>query len=83
MRVAPVLPYLWEGGADLWVDAVLGTAMTHNDPAAIASSVAFVGMLAEFVTMDGPPPRAGGSALRRTRGPSKAMRPSMSRGEGR
>lgn len=58
MRIAPVLlPYLGQGGVDLWVDAVLGTAVTHNDPAAIASSVAFVGLLADLVTMDRPPPR--------------------------
>jgi ADP-ribosylglycohydrolase len=56
MRIAPVvLPHLGQRGADLWVDAVLGTAITHNNPAAIASSVAFVGMLAELLTMDRPP----------------------------
>ena len=56
MRIAPTLiPHLDRGGPDIWVDAVLGTAVTHNDPAAIASSVAFVGMLAELLTMEAAP----------------------------
>ena len=52
---ATLLPHLREGSSDLWVDAVLATAITHNDPAAIASSVAFVGMLGDLLAMDGPP----------------------------
>jgi len=57
MRIAPaVLPHIAEASANLWVDAVLATAITHNDPAAIASSVAFIGMLAEALSMTSPPP---------------------------
>jgi ADP-ribosyl-[dinitrogen reductase] hydrolase len=56
MRIAPVLvPHLADGGAELWLDAVLGTAITHNDHAAIASSVAFVGMWAELLSMASAP----------------------------
>jgi ADP-ribosyl-[dinitrogen reductase] hydrolase len=43
------------GGADLWVDVVLGTAVTHNDRAAIGASIAFVAILAELLTMDSAP----------------------------
>lgn len=57
MRIAAVVaPSLRVGAAAPWRDAVLGTAVTHNDPAAIATSVAFVGMLAELLTMEEPPP---------------------------
>jgi ADP-ribosylglycohydrolase len=56
MRIAPVLvSHTADGSPDLWVDAVLGTAVTHNDRAAIASSVAFVGILAELLSMTAPP----------------------------
>jgi ADP-ribosylglycohydrolase len=56
MRIASVLaPHLTGGGVNLWVDAALGTAVTHNDRAAIASSIAFVGMLAELMAMDSSP----------------------------
>jgi hypothetical protein len=56
MRIAPVVvAHIAEGGTDLWVDAVLGTAVTHNDRAAIASSVAFVGILAELMSMNSVP----------------------------
>lgn len=56
MRIAPVLvPHLDDGGAGLWIDAVLGTAITHNDRAAIASSVAFVGIWAELLLMSAAP----------------------------
>lgn len=57
MRIAAVLaPHLTSGSAELWSDAVLGTAITHNDRAAIASSVSFVGLLAELLKMNGAPP---------------------------
>jgi ADP-ribosylglycohydrolase len=57
MRIASVLaPHLATGSAELWADAALGTAITHNDRAAIATSVAFVGLLAEALTMPAPPP---------------------------
>lgn len=46
MRIAPmVIPHLRSTSPDLWADTVLSTMITHNDPAAIASSVAFVNML--------------------------------------
>jgi ADP-ribosylglycohydrolase len=56
MRIAPVLvPHLPDGGAELWIDTVLGTALTHNDHAAIGSSVAFVGIWAEVLSMTSAP----------------------------
>jgi len=56
MRIAPVLvPHLADGGGGLWIDAVLGTAITHNDHAAIASSVAFVGMWGDLLLMSSAP----------------------------
>ncbi len=52
MRIAPVLlPYLATASADLWVDTVLATAVTHRDTAAIASSVAWVAMLWDLLRM--------------------------------
>lgn len=57
MRIAPVLlPYLGTGSADLWVDTVLATAISHNDRSAIASNIAFIGMLTELLTMPAAPP---------------------------
>ena len=41
----------------LWVDVVLGTAVTHNDPAAIGASVAFAAILMQLLAMDGVPTR--------------------------
>ena len=42
MRIAPVLiPHLREPSPAVWTDAILATAVTHADSAAIASSVAF------------------------------------------
>jgi ADP-ribosylglycohydrolase len=56
MRIAPVLlPHLKSGSAGLWADAALGTAVTHNDPAAISSSIAFVGLLAELISSESVP----------------------------
>ena len=43
------------GSANLWVDVVLGTAVTHNDRAAIGASIAFVAIFAELLTMNSPP----------------------------
>jgi ADP-ribosyl-[dinitrogen reductase] hydrolase len=51
---AVIVPHLRGGGADLTADAVLATAVTHNDRAAIGASVAFAGMLADLLTMDAP-----------------------------
>ncbi len=57
MRVAPVvLPHLRGPSADLWADAVLAGAVTHNDPSSIAACVAFVGLLWEALAMSAPPP---------------------------
>jgi ADP-ribosylglycohydrolase len=51
------LPHIWNGGSEPWTDAVLATAVTHNDPAAIGASVAFVSMLIELLAMNEPPDR--------------------------
>jgi ADP-ribosylglycohydrolase len=57
MRIAPVLvPHLRAPGAELWVDAALCAAITHNDPASIAACVAFVGMLWQLLGMRSAPP---------------------------
>lgn len=46
MRISPVIiPYFGVKKAGLWADVVLDTMLTHNDPLAIGSSVAFVDML--------------------------------------
>ena len=56
MRIAPVLvPRLSDASPELWLDAVLGTAVTHNDPAAIGSSIAFVGIWSELLSMNSAP----------------------------
>jgi ADP-ribosylglycohydrolase len=57
MRIAPVLlPHLSRPSPDLWVDAALAAAITHNDPASIAASVSFVGMLWQLLGMQKAPP---------------------------
>lgn len=46
MRIAPVLvPHVSTPSSGLWIDTVLATMVTHNDRAAIASSVAFITLL--------------------------------------
>jgi len=56
MRVAPLLlPTLREGGTGIWADLVLGSMITHNDSASIASCVAFGVMLRELLAMRRPP----------------------------
>jgi ADP-ribosylglycohydrolase len=56
MRIAPmVIPHLRSTSPDLWADTVLSTAITHNDPAAIASSVAFVNVLWRLLGRTSPP----------------------------
>jgi ADP-ribosylglycohydrolase len=56
MRIAPVLvPHLHAPAAELWVDAALCAAITHNDPASIAACVAFVGMLWQLLGMRSAP----------------------------
>ncbi len=48
MRIAPVLlPHLPEPSRQLWDDVIVATALTHNDEAAVASSVGFIGLLCE------------------------------------
>jgi ADP-ribosyl-[dinitrogen reductase] hydrolase len=55
MRIAPtVLPHLRTGGTQLWSETALSTAVTHNDPMAIASSVAFVALLWRLLNGDAP-----------------------------
>jgi len=57
MRIAPVLfPHLEDGGPDLWVDAVLCGAITHNDRGSIAACVAFTNMLSALLIAQSPPP---------------------------
>jgi ADP-ribosyl-[dinitrogen reductase] hydrolase len=56
MRIAPVLlPHLAGGGTGLWRDAVVAAAVTHNDPLAIGTSIAFVDLLDTFLRLGGPP----------------------------
>lgn len=55
MRIAPtVLPHLRLGGTKLWEDTAVSTAVTHNDPMAIASSVAWVALLWRLLNGDLP-----------------------------
>lgn len=55
MRIAPtVLPHLRAGGTALWTDTALSAAVTHNDPMAIASSVAWVALLWRLLNGDLP-----------------------------
>lgn len=55
MRIAPtVLPHLRTGGTGLWTDTALSTAVTHNHPLAIASSVAWVALLWRLLNGDLP-----------------------------
>lgn len=56
MRIAPVvLPHLEGGGTGLWRDAVIAAAVTHNDPLAIGTALAFVDLLTTLLHLDGPP----------------------------
>ncbi len=56
MRIAPVLfAHLRSGGRDLWADAALCGAITHNDRASIAACVAFVNILSQLLTFEEPP----------------------------
>lgn len=55
MRIAPtVLPHLLRGGRALWTDTALSAAVTHNDPMAVASSVAWVALLWRLLNGDLP-----------------------------
>lgn len=56
MRIAPVvLNHLRGGGNELWRDAVVATAVTHNDPMAIGTCVAFLDLIMAMLNADGPP----------------------------
>lgn len=56
MRIAPVLlPHLRSMSSELWADAVLATAATHNDRSTIACGVGFVALLADLLTAERPP----------------------------
>jgi ADP-ribosylglycohydrolase len=55
MRIAPtVLPFLRTGGSGIWTDTAISTAVTHNHPLAIASSVAWVALLWRLLNGDVP-----------------------------
>ena len=56
MRIAPsILPHLRDSAPDLWADAVLCGAITHNDRASIAACVALVDILSKLLTCQKPP----------------------------
>ena len=59
MRISPILiPYIKNGDRDeLWANTVLDTMMTHNDELAIASSLAFIHLLADFMSGEDNPER--------------------------
>jgi ADP-ribosyl-[dinitrogen reductase] hydrolase len=55
MRITPtLLPHAITGGTALWTDVALSTAVTHNDPLAIACSVAWTALLWRLLTGDRP-----------------------------
>lgn len=57
MRIAPiVLSHLRAPSSALWADAALAGAVTHRDPASIASCVAFVRILWELLQAEALPP---------------------------
>jgi ADP-ribosylglycohydrolase len=56
MRIATVLiPHIAHPSPALWADAALATFITHNDRAALASSLAFVDLLWELFRMQEAP----------------------------
>lgn len=56
MRVASVpLYHANAANAAPWADAVLSSALTHNDPTSTASCVAFAAMIGELLRMTSPP----------------------------
>ena len=53
MRIAPIIgPHLKFPSQELWKDAAVCSAVTHNDPASIACCVAFVMLLSTLLTSD-------------------------------
>ncbi len=56
MRIAPMLiPHLREASTDLWVDTALSAMITHNDSGAIATCIAFIGILRDLLGHDSTP----------------------------
>lgn len=56
MRIPPVvIPHLGRPSLELWADAILAGAVTHNDPSSIAACVSFVGLLWEALFLEEPP----------------------------
>lgn len=55
MRIAPIIILHLKDAANLWFDTALCTMITHNDSAAISSSIAFVNILWNLLEMDTPP----------------------------
>src|SRR5690606_34166209 len=56
MRIGPMIyPHLRSPSPSLWADVALSTMTTHNDNAAIASSLAFIAVLWDLLHMDKPP----------------------------
>lgn len=55
MRITPtVIPHVVSGGTALWSDTMLATAVTHNDPMAIAANLAWVALLWRLLDADLP-----------------------------
>src|SRR5207249_1965925 len=55
MRIAPVVvPHLGRPSQELWADAILAGAVTHNDPSSIAACVSFVGLLWDALFLEEP-----------------------------
>ncbi len=53
MRIAPIIgPHLRSSSAELWKDAAVCSAITHNDPASIACCVAYVMLLSKLLVAD-------------------------------
>jgi hypothetical protein len=46
---ATLLPHIWNGNFELWVDTAFATAVIHNDPAAIGSGIALAAILVDLL----------------------------------
>ncbi len=56
MRIASVLvPHAGTPSPDLWAEAAVNTMLTHNCPASVGTSVAWVAILADLLSMPVPP----------------------------
>jgi ADP-ribosylglycohydrolase len=51
---ATVLPHAVNGGIGLWGDVAVATAVTHNDPMALAANLAWVALLWRLLNADRP-----------------------------